>query len=121
MIIPSNDKIEESVLLIGGLGAQSGNLTPRHHMLKNVFKYNGRWSSIGQLKKPRRSHSAIYWNGAVFVIGGTAKHNDNLKTEIWNITARVYEVKAMFYRYRSDDLVKLKLFFYSTQVSRRLK
>ena len=96
MIIPCNDKIEESVLLIGGLGAQSGNLTPRHHMLKTVFKYNGRWSSIGQLQKPRRSHSAIYWNGAVFVIGGTAKHNDNLKTEIWNITARVFELKPCF-------------------------
>ena len=92
MIIPGNENIEESVLLIGGLGAQSGNLVPRHHMLKEVFKYNGTWSSIGQLQKPRRSHSAIYWNGAVFVIGGTAKHNDHLKTEIWNISARVCDL-----------------------------
>ena len=65
-------------------------------MLKEVFKYNGTWSFFGQLQKPRRSHSAIYWNGSVFVFGGTGKHKDNLKTEIWNISARVCDLNFSF-------------------------
>ena len=49
--------------------------------LKNVFKFNGTWSRFGKLNTPRTYHNSIYWNGAVYVIGGWF----NTKMEIWNI------------------------------------
>ena len=40
------------------------------HRLGNVFKFDATWSPFGALKKPRKGHASIYWNGAVYVIGG---------------------------------------------------
>ena len=58
-------------------------------MIKDVFKLNGTWFSFGQLNKPRYGHNSIYWNGAVYVIGGwydgDVDNNKNTKMEIWNI------------------------------------
>ena len=80
--IPSSDINEEYVLLIGGI-------SDRFKLMNNVFKFNGTWFPFGQLNKPRNLHNSIYWNGAVYVIGG---RNDvindekyNTKIEIWNI------------------------------------
>ena len=48
------------------------------------------WFQVGKLKKPRVFHSSIYWNEAVYVIGGYNDNNvdnfENTKMEIWNIT-----------------------------------
>ena len=93
--VESSDINEEYVLLIGG------------KYVKDVFKFNGTWFSLGQLNKPRFGHNSIYWNGAVYVIGGEYNFdfdNDsessffesffhlydrhefqNTKMEIWNI------------------------------------
>ena len=80
--VESSDIHEEYVLLIGGINE-------KRNIQKNVFKFNGTWSSFGKLNKPRADHSSIYWNGAIHVIGGT--HTDDndgrkTKTEIWSIT-----------------------------------
>ena len=69
---------EEYVLLIGGRDASWNN------EMKNVFKFNGTWFSFGQLKKPRCRHNSIYWNDAVYVIGGNY-YGGNRKMEIWNL------------------------------------
>ena len=41
------------------------------------------------MNKPRSEHNSIYWNGAVYVIGGKYEYdkefNDKRKMEIWNI------------------------------------
>ena len=82
--VESSDINEEYVLLIGGSDEQL-NIQP------NVFKFNGTWTPFGKLNKPRADHNSIYWNGAVYVIGGahTAYTGDNddkkTKTEIWNV------------------------------------
>ena len=83
--VEPSDINEEFVLLIGGNidGARS-------KALKNVFKFNGKWSYFGRLNKPRTDTSSIYWNGAVYVIGGNHKdwgryNYQNTKMEIWNI------------------------------------
>lgn len=77
--VESPEKDEEYVLFIGGMNDQK-------KTLQNVFKYNGTWSLFGQLNKYRGLHSSIYWNGAVFVIGGGfSRSNSNAKMEIWNI------------------------------------
>jgi len=80
---------EEYVLLIGG----KDNLL---NQMKNVFKFNGTWFSFGQLNKPRCRHNSIYWNGAVYVIGGIYNHHNNhiTKTEIWNITDSPHQFKT---------------------------
>ena len=65
---------EEYVLLIGGLNDNDIHL-------ETVFKFNGTWFPFGQLNKPRIWHNSIYWNGAVYVIGGISE----TKMEIWNI------------------------------------
>ena len=58
-------------------------------MLKNVFKFNGTWFPFGQLNKPRWDHNSIYWDGAVYVIGGVYggvySSDEKTKMEIWNI------------------------------------
>ena len=75
--IESNDMHDEYVLLIGGYAADTS---------KDVFKFNGTWSSFGQLNKPRYYHKSIYWDGAVYVIGGIHNEYDqNTKMEIWKI------------------------------------
>ena len=76
--IPPSHLNEEYVLLIGGYsGGYSG--------LKNVFKFNGTWFPFGQLNRPRAYHNCIYWNGAVYVIGGSHSSSDHTKMEIWKI------------------------------------
>ena len=76
--VESSDINEEYVLLIGGYNGRQ--------MVKNVFKFNGTWFPFGKLNKPRDSHNSIYWNGAVYVIGGEYVFYDrNTKMEIWNI------------------------------------
>ena len=74
---------EEYVLIIGGKNSHS-------ELLRNVFKFNGTWFPFGKLNKPRKYHNSIYWNGAVYVIGGIYGEGydwDDTKTkmEIWNI------------------------------------
>ena len=66
--IPSSDTNEEYVLLIGGMNQDLSK--DFYHPLDTVFKFNGTWSPFGLLNKPRYDHSSIYWNGAVYVIGG---------------------------------------------------
>ena len=87
--IPSYDINHEYVLLIGGV-------TDRWKVLKDVFKFNGTWSAFGQLNKPRWNHNSIYWNGAVYVIGG--EHNRTIaetKTEIWKINNSLDQFKSV--------------------------
>ena len=60
--VESRDVNEEYVLLIGGFSDQG--------IMNDIFKFNGTWFPFGQLNKPRCSHYSIYWNGAVYVIGG---------------------------------------------------
>ena len=78
--VESSDINEDYVLLIGGYSDQA-------IFLKNVFKFNGTWFPFGQLNRPGYFHNSIYWNGAVFVIGGANNDDDNeyKKMEIWNI------------------------------------
>ena len=79
--IPATDFYEEYVLLTGG---KIGFMDDTH--VKNVFKFNGSWFDFGELKKPRGSHSSIYWNGAVYIIGGFGGFDDDKrKIEIWKI------------------------------------
>ena len=60
--VESSDINEEYVLLIGG--------DCDWRIMKDVFKFNGTWFPFGQLNKPRLNHNSIYWNDAVYVIGG---------------------------------------------------
>ena len=81
--VEPSDINNEYVLLIGGL---NGGLNRESKTLKKVFKFNGTWFSFGKLNKRRGSHNSIYWNGAVYVIGGEYDADDNkTKIEIWNI------------------------------------
>ena len=55
-----------------------------------VFKFNGTWYNFGKLKKTRKNHNSIYWNGAVYVIGGNYDNSNfdediETKIEIWKI------------------------------------
>ena len=64
-----------------------------------VFKFNGSWTYFGNLNKPRCAHSAIYWNGAVYVFGGehgSTDDEDDYKTkmEIWKIEDSPDEFKT---------------------------
>ena len=102
--VESSDINKEYVLLIGGrvdeMHRKREDLTTR----QNVFKFNGTWSPFGKLKHRRYWHTSIYWNGAVYLIGGKSKgsislgdqrshtmatrsdYNDEyMKMEIWNI------------------------------------
>ena len=86
--VPPSDMNEEFVLLIGGTVTaydQSGNFGAFHDI---VLKFNGTWSYFGMLKKRRKYHSSIYWNGAVYVIGGihgNLDENRKVKMEVWKI------------------------------------
>ena len=81
--VGSYDINEEYVLLIGGYN-------DRDEKLENIFKFNGTWVHFGRLNKPRVDHNSIYWNGAVYVIGGYLK----TKMEIWNIKDSPDEFKT---------------------------
>ena len=93
--VESSDINKEYVLLIGGDTHKQG--------LDNIFKFNGTWFPFGQLNKPRTNHNSIYWNGAIYVIGG-ANYGDNVdvrnaygrktKMEIWNIKDSPEQFKA---------------------------
>ena len=76
--IESSDINDEYVLLIGGI-------SDKYRIMNNIFKFNGTWILFGKLNKPRFGHNSIYWNGAVYVIGGIYDYNKNTKMEIWNI------------------------------------
>ena len=103
--VEPSDMHEEYVLLIGGINDYIGQ--------DYVSKFNGSWFLFGKLNKPRNYHNSIYWNGAVYVIGGSygvmeanygeynygeynygeynyreyfyLDHYENTKIEIWDI------------------------------------
>ena len=87
--VPPSDINEEHVLLIGNFENEISNV---------VFKFNGTWSYFGKLNKPRMNHNSIYWNGAVYVIGGMHGNlNDRdfeTKMEIWKIEDSPNEFKT---------------------------
>ena len=77
--VESSNINEEYVLLMGGINDDD-------IKLKKVFKFNGTWLSFGQLNKSRTVFNSIYWNGAVYVIGGVYNNTDTkTKMEVWNI------------------------------------
>ena len=83
--VKSSDTNREYVLLIGG--------RIERRVIKHIFKFNGHWFPFGKLKKPRYDHNSIYWNDAVYVIGGKSHKTRRPKTkgkfktkiEIWNM------------------------------------
>ena len=84
----------EYVLLIGGFVEANQKYMGKQ---KAVWKFNGSWTYFGNLNKPRFGHSAIYWNGAVYVFGGAnGFDNEDMKTkmEIWKIEDSPDEFKA---------------------------
>ena len=102
--VESSDINKQFVLLIGGDNLQEG-------MSKNVFKFNGTWFPFGQLNKARAIHNSIYWNGAVYVIGGANVQNFKSKTkmEIWKIKESSDQFKteenwSELFRWRSSNL-----------------
>ena len=93
--VESSDINQEYVLLIGGFNEW-------YHAIKSVFKFNRTWSLFGQLKKPRCNHNSIYWNGAVYVIGGTVTNetyeflkDEKNKIEIWNVKSSPDKFKTI--------------------------
>ena len=66
--IKSSDMNDEYILLSGGTNND-------REVMKHVYKFNGTWQLFGQLRRPRASHSSIYWNGAVYFIGGRYRFN----------------------------------------------
>ena len=93
--VPPCDTNEEYVLLIGGYNNNNSNYFYNYSekswsrdILSTVFKFNGTWSYFGMLNKPRYFHNSIYWNGAVYIIGGEHGDSDEeekTKIEIWKI------------------------------------
>ena len=79
--VVSSDINKEYVLLIGGYHEP----WYKEEIMNNIFKFNGIWFPFGQLNKRRYNHNSIYWNGAVYVIGGEYDSGENTKMEIWNI------------------------------------
>ena len=93
--VESSDINHEYVLLIGGYDA-------RYKPQQNVFKFNGTWLLFGQLNKPRFDHNSIYWNGAIYVIGGSNRYlydangyDANNKIEIWNLKSSPDKFKTI--------------------------
>ena len=86
MTIESSNINKEYIILIGGVGQTGSGYRAEYNVQKTVFKFNGTWSPFGELNKPRWDHSSIYWNGAVYVIGGRHDWDDSgAKMEIWKI------------------------------------
>ena len=53
--------------------------------------------TFGKFKKSRNYHSSIYWNGAVYVIGGMTSYlreDGQAKMEIWKIADSPDEFKT---------------------------
>ena len=106
MTIRSSDINEEYIILIGGVDTVEYTKPDRYEWneLKNVFKFNGTWFSFGKLNEPRWDHSSIYWNGAVYVIGGqqpreqdwnySGSNQTGTKMEIWKINDSPYEFQT---------------------------
>ena len=113
MTIKSSDINEEYIILIGGVEYTKSvgrnewgwnSPVSETNVLKNVFKFNGTWFSFGKLNKPRWNHSSIYWNGAVYVIGGqqlreqdwdySESNQTGTKMEIWKIKDSPYEFQT---------------------------
>ena len=95
--IPLSSFNEEYVLLIGGTSFIGIDLPSS----KDVFKFNETWFHFGQLNEPRSNHNSIFWNNAVYVIGGghmaSLLYGDEQvkpKMEIWNITDSPDEFKT---------------------------
>ena len=97
--VPS-DINEEYVLLTGGVVEINQKLMG---MQRNVWKFNESWTYFGNLNKARAAHNSIYWNGAVYVFGGTHRASDfddafvdarKTKMEIWKIEDSPDEFKT---------------------------
>ena len=56
-----------------------------------VFKFDGTWFPFGKLKKPRYEQNAIFWNGALYIIGGRVETDEKMKMEIWNVKDSPHE------------------------------
>ena len=88
--IKSSDMNEEYILLSGGMNYDYGLPV---QIMDHVYKFNGTWHPFGQLRRPRTRHSSIFWNGAVYFIGGyyvfqdwrTVDENSRVRMEIWKI------------------------------------
>ena len=92
--IPSSQTHEEYVLLIGG-NVRFRNQTYGENS-KTVLKFNGTWTIFGKLNQSRIHHNTIYWNGAVYVIGGLHEFyfSERVKMEIWKIADSPDEFKT---------------------------
>ena len=80
---------EEYILLSGGI-----NTTPYLpvKIMEHVYKFNGTWHPFGQLRRPRVDHRSIYWNGAVYFIGGRYRFNGYLSqmyADVIELPARI--------------------------------
>ena len=83
--VPKTGTTEEYLLLIGGCHSLIQLKTSSNAYSRKVHKYNGSWSFFGKLQKTRGSHSSIFLNGRVLIIGGAANWEDRWqKTEIWD-------------------------------------
>ena len=83
--VPQTKTNEEYLLLIGGCYSFAQMKTNPSVYSDKVHKYNGSWSFFGKLQKTRGSHSSIFLNGRVLIIGGAANWEDRWqKTEIWD-------------------------------------
>ena len=82
--IPDSDTNDEYILLIGGRILAFDEILTQ----EKVFSFNGMiWSEFGKLSRRRQEHTSIFWNGAVYIIGGTHGDPYDTKTrmEIWTI------------------------------------
>ena len=81
--IPASKIDEEFVLLIGGTLKTYKKSSPTKSLYyDDVLKFNGTWSHFGKLNKSRYRHNSIYWNGAVYVIGG--KYHTGQRSSFFN-------------------------------------
>ena len=95
--VKSSDINEEYVLLIGGYDGQSS--------LADVFKFNGTWTTFGKLNRPRHGHNSIYWNGAVYIIGGEYPYN--VQSSFENFTYAYEEGFFAGHESSGDDVIAL--------------
>ena len=98
--VPPSKITGEYVLLIGGnVRFHDKTFSNFNGFSGAVYKFNGKWSFFGKLNGPRRHHNSIYWNGAVYVIGGDCIVNNSAwmqetKMEIWKIAESPNEFKT---------------------------
>ena len=86
--IKSSDMNEEFILLSGGYNYD---ITWSTEFEERVYKFNGTWHHFGQLRRPRAYHSSIYWDGAVYFIGGRY-HFDDLQ----------YKMNTEYYFFKNE-------------------